>query len=76
MNLYLTVKQEDKIYQQVTELFEKSKGEYTHCETNYIFDERNYYDMYTENEHYNVTFKTKNGNLLKRSVSFEKLDYR
>lgn len=30
--------------------------------------------MYTENEHYNVTFKTKNGKLLKRSVSFEKLD--
>lgn len=41
MNLYLIEKQEDKIYQQVTELFEKSKGEYTHCETNYIFDERN-----------------------------------
>lgn len=72
MNLYLTDNQEDTIYQQVMNIFENKKGECTNCESNYIFDTRNYYEMMTEENVFTVTFNTKKGKLLKRSVTIKK----
>lgn len=73
MKFYLTENEEDTIYQQVMNIFETQKGECTNCETNYIFDERNYFDMMTEENSFTVTFKTNNGKLLKRSLTIKKL---
>ena len=73
MNLYLTELQEDKIYKQVNDIFEKQEGECTNCESNYIFDERNYFNMMTEENSFSVEFNTKKGKLLKRSLIIKKL---
>ena len=68
MNYYLTEKQEDKIYAQITAILESKKGEVTNCESKYVRSELNYFDMMTENDSYTVSFKTNKGRLLKRSV--------
>lgn len=72
MNTYLTVNQEDTIYSQIMNIFETQKGECTNCESNYIFDTRNYFEMMTEENTFRVEFSTKKGNLLKRSVTIKK----
>ena len=41
--MYLTEKQEDKLYKQVTEYFEKNNGEVTNCETTYVTEDYNYF---------------------------------
>ena len=67
--MYLTEKQEDKIYKQVTEYFEKNNGEVTNCETTYVTEDYNYFYFCTEELFdVKVTFKTSNGKLLKRSL--------
>ena len=68
MNYYLTKKQEDRIYAQITTIFESKKGEVTNCESKYVRSELNYFDMMTETDSYTVSFKTNKGRLLKRSV--------
>ena len=68
MNYYLTENQEDKIYAQITNIFERKMGEVTNCESKYVRSELNYFDMMTETNSYTVSFKTNKGRLLKRSV--------
>jgi len=73
MKFYLTTIQEDTIYTQVMNIFEGKEGECTNCESNYIFDTRNYFEMMTEDNTFRVEFKTKSGKLLKRSVTIKKV---
>lgn len=73
MNCYLTNLQEEKVYQEVMNIFESEQDECTNCESNFIFDERNYFEMYTKNDVFKVEFKTKKGKLLKRSLTIKKL---
>ena len=67
-DIYLTEKQEDKVYKEVYNIFENKNGECTNCETNFITENRNYFEMYSDIGCFNVEFKTKNGKLLKRSL--------
>ena len=73
MNYYLTEKQEDKIYAQITAILESKKGEVTNCESKYVRSELNYFDMMTETNSYTVSFKTNKGKLLKRSVIIKEI---
>tara|TARA_R110002126_G_scaffold1890_1_gene11224 strand:- start:5060 stop:5305 length:246 start_codon:yes stop_codon:yes gene_type:complete len=67
--MYLTENQENKIYREVTNYFESNNGEVTNCETKYVTEELNYFYFCTEDlTDVKVTFKTKNGKLLKRSL--------
>ena len=72
MNYYLTEKQEQKVYTEVTEWFEKQYGEVTNCETKYVTDNLNYFYFCTEELfQVRVRFNTSNGKLLKRSLKTE-----
>ena len=71
MNYYLTEKQEDKIYAQITAILESKKGEVINCESNYVTSELNYFDVITDDNSYTVSFNTNNGKLLKRSVTIK-----
>ena len=73
MNYYLTENQEDKVYKEIMNIFESKKGECTNCDTNYIFDEYNYFNIHTENNAFTVDFKTKKGRLLKTSILIKQL---
>ena len=73
MNLYLTINQEDTIYTQVINIFETQKGECTNCESYYIFNTRNYFNIMTEENTFRIKFSTKKGRLLKRSVTIIKI---
>ena len=68
MNYYLTENQENKVYRQIMDIFETKQGQCTNCESNYIFNDYNYFVMHTEDNIFNVDFKTKNGKLVKRSI--------
>jgi len=71
MNTHLTESQEDKIYAQITNIFESKIGEVTNCQSSYINSTRNYFDMMTEDNSYTVVFNTNRGKLLKRSVTIK-----
>ena len=73
MNHYLTEKREDEVYKGVTDVFEKKYGECTNCESNYVTEDYNYFEMWSEEGCFVVKFKTKNSRLLKKSVTFKKL---
>jgi len=73
MNHYLTQAQEDNIYQEVICIFENKESQVTNCESNYIFDEYNYFTIHTRNNSFTVDFKTNNGKLLKRSILIKQL---
>ena len=67
--MYLTEKEETKIYTEVTKYFEKNNGEVTNCESNYVTKDYNYFYFCTDElEEVKVTFKTNNGKILKRSL--------
>jgi hypothetical protein len=70
--MYLTENQENKIYTEVTNYFEKNNGEVTNCETKFVTEDYNYFYFCTEElSNVKVTFKTNNGKLLKRSLKTE-----
>lgn len=69
----LTIKQEEKIYRYINNYMEDKYGEVTHCETNYVTDSYNYYDMYCDGKHYQVNFKINNNKLLIRSIKVKTL---
>jgi len=71
MNYHLTENQEDNIYAQITNIFESKKGEVINCESNYVTDQLNYFDMITDDNSYTVVFNTNRGKLLKRSVTIK-----
>ena len=71
MNYYLTEKQEDRIYAQITTIFESKKGEVINCESKYVTSELNYFEMITDENSYTVSFNTNKGKLLKRSVTIK-----
>tara|TARA_R110000764_G_scaffold227534_1_gene317694 strand:- start:14 stop:232 length:219 start_codon:yes stop_codon:yes gene_type:complete len=70
--MYLTEDQENKIYTEVTNYFEKNNGEVTNCETKFVTEDYNYFYFCTEELfQVRVRFDTKNGKLLKRSLRTE-----
>jgi hypothetical protein len=71
MNYYLTEKQEDRIYAQITTIFESKKREVINCESKYVTSELNYFEMITDENSYTVSFNTNKGKLLKRSVTIK-----
>jgi len=67
----MTLKQEQKIYDTVMEVFESNKGECTNCESHFVTDEYNYFLMHNGEKEFKVSFKISNGKLLKKSITIK-----
>lgn len=71
--MYLTDKQENKIYAEIVKRFEAKFGESTNVESRFVFDVYNYFTIHTEDDVYTVDFETLNCKLVIKSIKYKKL---